>query len=75
MHSADLHIAVSSGTQPNSSDLQMGSNSSSNAIEAEIEVVPKYTSIETQVMVTMISRGICFEAFIHTYIHNYASRN
>ena len=66
--STDLHISVSSGTQPNSSDLQMGS-SSSNAIEAEIEVVPKYTSIETQVMPTMLSRGICFEVRISIIMH------
>ena len=47
--STDPQTAVSSGTQPESSDSQLGS-SNSNAIEAEIETVPKYTNSGTQVM-------------------------
>ncbi|XP_065885779.1 uncharacterized protein [Dysidea avara] len=45
-------MTVSSGTQPESSNLQLGS-SSINTIEAEIQ--PKYTNSSTQVMSEMIS--------------------
>ena len=58
-------MTVSSGTQPESSDLQLES-SSSNTIEAEIE--PKYTDSSTQVMPEMIS--IVYEvpiAIVHSY--------